>query len=116
MNGDGDPLPLDQRAFPPVRKHKIPRWLLNSVKQLTGKKHWELAPYIENTGKTAGWLDHHGTAMLDGREIFVSQPYHLHPETKASLARFCDLFDLNFEVQQGGPYGFRIIISPKDEY
>ena len=116
MSGDADGSPTGQQPFPPVRKHKIPRWLLSAVKRLTGKKHWQLAPYIENTGKTAGWLDHHGTAVLDGREVFVSQPYHLHPETKTSLARFCDLYDLNFEIHQSGPYGFRIIISSRDEY
>ena len=104
-----------QEDLSPRQKAQVPRWLLNALKRHTGKKHWELIPYFENTGKTAGWLDHHGTAIVDGREVLVSQPYGLHPETRSSLAQFCDTFDLKFDVQEGGPYGFRIVIVPKDD-
>ena len=55
--------------------------------------------------------------MYEGRDILVSEPYGLPPDARASLAQFCEMFDLKFEVQerpyevQPGPYMVRIIIS-----
>jgi hypothetical protein len=65
MNWKYDP------AKDPVKRSQYPEWFLRRVRQRFG---CECPAHIPHAG--AGFFDHCGTAIIDGREAFVSEPYY----------------------------------------
>ena len=64
------------------------------------------------------WLDHWGTAIYDGKEHLVSEPYHMNRERIDQLLRFCDELNLTFNIQASGHHyptkTMRIFAWPKE--
>ena len=64
------------------------------------------------------WLDHWGTAVYDGEEHLVSEPYHMNRERIDQLLRFCDEFNLKVSIQASGHHyptqTMRIFVWPQE--
>jgi hypothetical protein len=102
---------------PPVKTGRIPKWLksrlLKAVKE--GRLKSDLPPKMIYVGSillnnplTRGiaehsWLDHWGTSKLSRQpesndDIFVSEPYHISPESMEKIHQFAKVLDLGFVV------------------
>ena len=64
------------------------------------------------------WLDHWGTAIYDGKEHLVSEPYHMNRERVDQLLRFCNELNLAVNIQASGHHyptkTMRIFVWPKE--
>ena len=90
-----------QRGIIPVRLHHTPRWLTKRLRHrfdFQGKRYanWEIvqravdAVNHEIEGFVPTWLDHWGTAIHDGMECFVSEPY-LSDGVMPAIERFAEI-------------------------
>jgi hypothetical protein len=64
------------------------------------------------------WLDHWGTAVYDGQEFLVSEPYDMNREKIDQLLGLCDALKLAFSIQSSGHHyptlTMRILVWPKE--
>jgi len=64
------------------------------------------------------WLDHWGTAVYDGDEYLVSEPYHMNRERIDQLLRFCNELSLAVNIQASGHHyptqTMRIFVWPRE--
>ena len=90
-----------RRGIIPVRLHHVPRWLSKRIRHrfdFQGRRYanWEIVQRaIESIEKEIGgfvptWLDHWGTAVHDGVECFVSEPY-LSDSAMPAIERFAEI-------------------------
>jgi hypothetical protein len=82
-----DRLIPDLLRRPDLRLHKLPRWLHRALRRLPdsilGYQHHGMAWWL---GSTPDWLDHWGYYLApDGREVFVTEPYHVEGEAVAEM-------------------------------
>jgi hypothetical protein len=86
----------------PVRWGHVPKWLKKRLAphQLDLTCYTDAHPLL----KGADWLDHWGTAIEGGAEVFVSEPYQLTAEGMHGLLHFATILDLYLIVRASSAY------------
>ncbi len=85
-----------------VRLDHVPTWLAKRIRERirpeSGAAGWKLLELARQRADCDhGVIDHWGTTMLDGAEVFVSEPY-LAPSHLAGARRLAKLLGLTLEV------------------
>lgn len=86
----------------PVRWGHVPKWL----KKRLAPHGLDLTCYTPAHPLLNGaeWLDHWGTAIEGGEEVFVSEPYQLTAEGMRSLLHFATVLNLSVIVLAPSAY------------
>ncbi len=94
----------------PVDRGEVPDWLIRRIEAAFGpgpypKHHLPVVHAACQTtpdGRPEHWLDHHGETFDRGESCFVSEPYHVTERDHRSVARFCEVLGLEYEIQSNG--------------
>jgi hypothetical protein len=83
--------PCDVPPASPVKLNRLPAWFIQQMHTITDESERveEVCLLFRIARSTCGsttWLDHIGSTILDGSEVFVSEPY-LRPFDDLSCAR-----------------------------
>lgn len=88
---------------------KMPRWLQSALVHRSGKPHW-------CGGSDPTWMDHWGTATINGKRVFVSEPYGLSDDGVRNLMEFCSKYKIKVDIQAASwhypTHCLRIILTP----
>jgi len=90
-----------------------------------GSSHWGsgsdtqslMYGHISRHCPSRRWLDHEGTTLIDGEEIFVSEPYFQVDEDFSELENFLDMMDCELVIDPKSywypGHTVRLIFKPK---
>jgi hypothetical protein len=106
-----DPAPVEQQRIPSWLRKRLLDFNRERVKLRKGtfgssyNKYKGLTPtttafYILQEYDTGlgTWLDHWGSSVIDGVELFVSEPYHFNDESRSRVEQLCLDLRLSYEV------------------
>ena len=83
-------LPADVLRAPALhRSHKLPRWLQRRLRAIPDNELGYRSYHGSWLVEGADWLDHWGYYVApDGRQVFVSEPYHVGTDALTSALLF----------------------------
>lgn len=91
----------------PVRLHHIPNWLRLRMIRAFGCPGRDTAAWPvlwHAVGERRRWLDHFGSTLSHGRQVFVSEPYGFSAESAADLEAFCRPMGVKWSVDSNSEW------------
>jgi hypothetical protein len=96
--------PCEAEPNTPVDHSKLPSWLRQRLLKTFGPTPYQayingpalLWYWLKQHCPSHSWLDHWGTAFVNGEEALVSEPYYTMDCDFSELERFAEMLDCDF--------------------